>query len=137
MCYPLNTPVQMWKCVSPRSVASLLNAGGTKLLHLANGVSSSIVAGQFMKVFQDEVDSMKAEKVVYCALHEQGEYPTIRHHYKILGFPFSEHSCSMEAQIVVTLLTTLLSTANSGFTGRFHKREVEKVHALCFSVPPS
>jgi hypothetical protein len=91
-----------------------------------------------MKVFQDEVDSMKAEGAVYCALHKQGEYPTIRHHYKILGFPFSEYSCSMEAQTVVNLLTALLSKADEGFTGTFYPNSLyEEVCTLCFSILPS
>jgi hypothetical protein len=119
-------------------VASSQNASGAKLLHLANGISSSIVAGQFMKVFQDEVDSMKAERAVYCALHEQGEYPIIQHHYKILGFPFSEYSCSMEAQMVVNLLTALLSRVDEKHTTRaFPEHVFEKVCALCFSIFPS
>jgi hypothetical protein len=121
-----------------RSLASSQNTGGAKLLHSANGISSSIVAGQFMKVFQDEVDSIKAEEAVYCALHEQGEYPTIRHHYTILGFPFSEYSCSMEAQMVVNLLTTLLSKADEdkAYKGvRWHV--FEKVCTLWFRILPS
>jgi hypothetical protein len=101
-------------------VAISQNTGGTKLLHLANGISSSIVAGQFMNVFQDEVDSMKAEKAVYCALHEQGEYPTIQHHYTIFGFPFSQYSCSMEAQMVVNVLTALLSRADEDQSRLFY-----------------
>jgi hypothetical protein len=121
-----------------RSLASSQNAGGAKLLQLANGISSSIVAGQFMKVFQDEVDSMKAEEAVYCALHEQGEYPTIRHHYKILRFPFSEYSCSMEAQMVVTLLIALLSRVDEKSTTRAYPEHIfEKVCTLCFSILPS
>jgi hypothetical protein len=121
-----------------RSLASSQNAGGAKLLQLANGISSSIVAGQFMKVFQDEVDSMKAEEAVYCALHEQGEYPTIQHHYKILGFPFSEYSCSMEAQTVVNLLTTLLSKADEDYAYTGVRRSViEKVCTLWFRILPS
>jgi hypothetical protein len=110
-----------------RSVASSQNAGGTKLWQLANGISSSIVAGQFMKVFQDEVDPMKPEKAVYCALHEQGEYPTIQHHYMILGFPFSQYSCSTEAQMVVNLLTTLLSKINGEHAEQYQVHVVEKV----------
>jgi hypothetical protein len=121
-----------------RSLASSQNAGGAKLLQLANGISSSIVAGQFMKVFQDEVDSMKAEEAVYCALHEQGEYPTIQHHYKILGFPFSEYSCSMEAQMVVNLLIALLSRADEDVIVRAYSEHVfEKVWTLCFMILPS
>jgi hypothetical protein len=118
-------------------VASSQNTTGAKLWQLANGISSSIVAGEFMKVFLDEVDSMKAEKAVYCALHEQGEYPTIRHHYKILGFPFSEYSCPMEAQMVVTLLTALLSNVDQGNTRHLYRNDVfEKVCTLCFSIMP-
>jgi hypothetical protein len=120
-----------------RSLASSQNAGGAKLLQLANGISSSIVAGQFMEAFQDEVDSMKAEEAVYCALHEQGEYPTIRHHYKILGFPFSEYSCSMEAQMVVNLLTVLLSKADDNDTGPWKQDVVKKVCTLCLRILPS
>jgi hypothetical protein len=121
-----------------RSVAISLNAGGAKLWQFANGMSSTIVAGQFMKVFQDEVNSMMPEKAVYCALHEQGEYPTIQHHYTILGFPFSQYSCSMEAQMVVNLLTALLSTADKGLKGMSYRRHVfEKVFTLCFSIFPS
>jgi hypothetical protein len=121
-----------------RSLASSQNAGGAKLLQLADSISSSIVAGQFMNVFQDEVDSMKAEKAVYCALHEQGEYPTIRHHYKILRFPFSEYSCSMEAQMVVTLLTALLSKADERTTGgTLQDYLFEMVCTLCFRILPS
>jgi hypothetical protein len=118
-------------------VARSQNAGGAKLLHLANAISSSTVAGQFMKVFQDELDSMKAEEVVCCALHEQGEYPSIRHHYTILGFPFSEYSCSMEAQMVVNLLTTLLSKADEADNGLFYRVDVfETVCTLFFSILP-
>jgi hypothetical protein len=115
-------------------VASSQNAGCAKLLHLANGISSSIVAGQFLKVFQDEVDSMKAEKAVYCALHEQGEYPTIQHHYKILGFPFSEYSCSMEARMVVNLLEVLFSKANKDWSEPGQEHVVEKVCTLCIRI---
>jgi hypothetical protein len=118
-------------------VAISQNAGGAKLWRMANAISSSIMAGQFMEVFQDEVDSMKPEKVVYCALHEQGEYPTIQHHYKILGFPFSEYSCSKEAQLVVNLLTALLSKADGDNTGLSREHAVEKVYTLCFSILPS
>jgi hypothetical protein len=119
-------------------VASSQNAGGAKLLQLADGVSSAIVAGQFMKVFQDELDSMKAEEAVYCALHEQGEYPTIQHHYKILGFPFSQYSCSMEAQMVVNLLTALLSEADEfPIVIGFQEPVYEKVCTLCLGILPS
>jgi hypothetical protein len=120
-----------------RSVASSQNAGGTKLWKFAKGISCSIVAGQFMTVFQDEVGSMKPEKAVYCAIHEQGEYPTIRHHYKILGFPFSQYSCSMEAQMVVNMLTALLSKVDDDDTGPWRQDVVEKVCALCFCMLPS
>jgi hypothetical protein len=120
-----------------RLVASSQNSGGAKLWHLANRISSSVVAGQFMKVFQNEVDSMKPEKAVYCALHEQGEYPTIQHHYTIIGFPFSEYSCSMEAQVVVNLLTALLSRVDAQTLILYQGRALEKVWTLCFSILPS
>jgi hypothetical protein len=137
MCHWLNN-CALRKRVCYRSLASSQNAGGAKLLRLANGISSSIVAGQFMKIFQDEVDSMKAEEAVYCALHEQGEYPTIQHHYKILGFPFSEYSCSMEIQTVVNLLTALLSRADEASTSRAYPVHVfEKVCIQCSRILPS
>jgi hypothetical protein len=117
-------------------VASSQNAGGAKLWHLASAISSSIVAGQVMKVFQDEVDSMKPEQAVYCTLHEQGEYPTIQHHHKILGFPFSQDSCSMEAQMVVNLVTALLSRADEGSTGPYKDHVFEKVCKICFRILP-
>jgi hypothetical protein len=118
-------------------VAGPQNAGAARLWYFANGISSSVVAEQFMEVFQDEVESMNPEKAVYCALHEQGEYPTIRHHYKILGFPFSEYSCSMEAQTVANLLTALLSKAHEDDTGPYRGHAVEEVCTLCFSILPS
>jgi hypothetical protein len=90
-----------------------------------------------MKVFQDEVDSMKPEKAIYCTLHEQGQYPTIQHHYKIYGFPFSQYSCSMEAQMVVNLLTTLLSKADEGYTGQCEEHVFEQVCTRCLSILPS
>jgi hypothetical protein len=133
MCHCFNNCV-FCKLVCYRSLASSKNAGGAKLLQLANGISSSIAAGQFMTVFQDEVDSMKGEGAVYCALHEQGEYPTIRHHYKILGFPFSEYSCAMEAQTVVNLLAALLSRVDADSDGPYREYIVSRVCTLCFSI---
>jgi hypothetical protein len=104
---------------------------------MANRIEIQGVAGRFIEVFQYELDSMKPEEPVYCALHEQGEYPTIRHHYKILGFPFSEYSCSKEAQMVVNLLTALLSKADEGHTGPLKEQVFEKVCTPYFSVLPS
>src|SRR5882757_1965811 len=52
---------------------------------------------------------MKAEKTMYCVLHEQDEFLKVEHHHKILGFPFSQYSCPRETELVVSLIKALLS----------------------------
>jgi hypothetical protein len=88
-----------------RSVACTLNNSGVRLWQSANGISSSTVAGQFMEVFQGEVDSMKPVKTIQCSLYELN----IPHRHQILGFSVSQHSCPEGTQLVASLLKTLFS----------------------------
>jgi len=92
-----------------QSVASVLNAAGARLRHSMSTLSSSKLAGQFMEVLQDEGGSMKAEKALYCAWHQQDELRNFQHHQRLFGFRFSQDSCPGEAQLVVSLLKALLS----------------------------
>jgi len=79
--------------VCSRSIATVLNTLGARLLHAINTISSSMLAGQFMEALQDEADSMKPEKAIYCVLHQQDEFPHLHHHNKLFGFSFSQHTC--------------------------------------------
>jgi hypothetical protein len=90
-------------------VASTLNAVGARLCHSTNTVSSSKLAGQFMDEFRNEADSMKPQKAINCVLHQQDKFPNGQHHHKVFGFPFSQHLCPRETQLVVSLFKTLLS----------------------------
>jgi hypothetical protein len=58
-------------------MASTLNTGGAKLLNSANAVSSSILAGQFIQIFQNEAESMKPEKVVNYWAQEARNAPEL------------------------------------------------------------
>jgi len=86
----------------------VLNALGARLLHATNTISSSTLASQFMEVFRNEAGSMKPEKAIYCVLHQQDEFPHFQHHHKLFGFPFSQHTCPRETQLVVSLFKASL-----------------------------
>jgi len=89
-----------------------------------------------VEVFQDEADLMKAEKTMYCVLHEQDEFLKVQHHHKILGFPFSQYSCPRETELVVSLLKALLSHYGTASSQREIRPAVYKVHILCLTIPP-
>jgi hypothetical protein len=118
-----------------RSVASTLNASGAKLWHSANGISSSTLSGQFMEVFLEEADLIRPERVVYFALHEQDEDPTIQHPPEILGF--SQCLCPTRAHLVITLLEALLSKVDEGETAPYREHVVEEVCTLYLSLLPT
>jgi hypothetical protein len=109
----LDKDVDAEKWVS-RSVASVLNAAGARLWYSMSALSSSKLAGQFMEVLKDETGSMKAEKALYCAWHQQDELRNFQHHQKSFGFRFSQDSCPGEAQLVVSLFQALLSKLSPG-----------------------
>jgi len=88
-----------------------MNAGGARLWHSIDGVSSSTLATKFLEAFQDEIGSVKTEKVIYCVYHKQ-DGPQNVHHGKLFGFPFSENSCAWECELVVTLFKALVSRAD-------------------------
>ena len=86
-----------------RSIATVLNTLGARLLHATNNISSSMLASHFMEGIQNEAGSTKPEKAIYCVLHQQDEFPHFQHHHKLFGFPFSQHTCPRETQLVVSL----------------------------------
>ena len=94
--------------VCSRSIATMLNTLGARLLHATNTISSSMLASQFMEVIQNEAGSMKPEKAIYCVLHQQDEFPYLQHHHKLFGFSFSQHTCPRETELVVSLFKALL-----------------------------
>jgi hypothetical protein len=87
-----------------------------------------------MEVFLEESDLIRLERVVYCALHEQDEHPTIQRPPEIFGFPISQCACPRRTQLVVTLLETLLSKADEGAAGRWRHDVFEKVCTVCFRI---
>jgi hypothetical protein len=100
-------------------------------------MSSSKLSGQFMEVFLEEADLIKAERVgEYCALHEQDVPPNIQHPPEILGFRFSQCFCPSRTQMVVTLLEALLSRVDEGESGPYRRDVTKKVCTLSFRILP-
>jgi hypothetical protein len=118
-------------------VAYTLNAGGVKLWQSANVLSSSTLSGPFTEAFLEEADSIRPERVGYCALHELDDPPTIQDPPEILGFRFSPCFCPRRTQLVVTLLEALLSKSHEGNSGAPYRKDgAKEVCALCFRTLP-
>jgi hypothetical protein len=118
-----------------RSVAYTINAGGVKVWQSASATSSSTLAGQFMETFQDEVDSMKVEKALHCALYGQDEHLNPQHCHNIICFSLSPYSCPEGIQLVTTLLKTLLSKVDERNTQTGFRRSLtDQVHICCFAI---
>ena len=117
--------------VCSRSIATVLNALGARLLHATNNISSSTLAGQLMEVFQNEAGSMKPEKAIYCVLHQQDELPHLQHHHKLFGFPFSQYACPRETQLVVSLFKAALLQPIGGILKPVVPGMEPKVSLLC------
>jgi len=108
-------------------VAFVVNAGGARLWHCIDAVSSSNVATKFWGAFQDEVGSMKTENPIYCVFHKQDGPPNVLHHRRLLGFPFSENSCPWEIELVVTLIKALIPRGMPSISRRI---KMNKVHEI-------
>jgi hypothetical protein len=95
-----------------RSVACTLNASGVRLWKSANAISSSTVAGQFMEVFQGELDSMKPVKAIQSSLYES----KIPHRHQITGFSLAQYPCPEGTKLVTSLLKALLWNLKEEYT---------------------
>ena len=90
-----------------------------------------------MEEFLDQVDPIKFERAVFCVLHQEDTHPEVRHHHKILGFPFMQYSCPRETQLVMSLLTALLSRLDEASIGpSFRWTLMDKVHLYFFTISP-
>jgi len=91
-----------------------------------------------MEAFQNEADSMKPEKAIYCVLHRQDKFPNGQHYHKIFGFPISQHPCPRETQLVVSLFKALLSQKYANVVdiggGLNLTLPKPKVGILCYSL---
>jgi hypothetical protein len=87
----------------------MLNAGGAKLLNLANAISGATLAGRFSDTLLKDLESMGPGNTICHVFPRGDEYPNPQHHPKLFGYPLSRSSCPRETQLVVKLLDGLLS----------------------------